>query len=350
MKNIFSIQALRGLAAAMVAMVHAQGLVGAYQPKHGIGPAWINAMDPQLCGQAGVDIFFVISGFVMALVTFRAHRQAGAPWAFLKKRIVRIFPAYWLWTLVMAGLLAFFPVLFQDRVFSLPELGLSLALLPYIPLPHNNSPVLPVGWTLSYEMYFYGLVAVGLWLPRLLFLIGLGCFFVVTTLMVPWPQPSAVSVLISSPLLWEFYAGLLLGDFYARGGRLPLWLCGLCVAAAVAYVVLLLGALEGWNRFMYWGLPALLLVTGVVFGEQASQWQVPRWMVALGDSSYSFYLSHLLVMPAIGKVLAVTGLMRLVPPDVLILLMLGGSVLAGWLLYLTTEMPMLRLLRGKLLK
>jgi len=204
-----SIQALRAIAAIAVVFCHAQGHLIGFQKKYGLGDAWLNLVDPFRVGQCGVDIFFVISGFIMALVTNDMHKRKGAIEDFAQKRLVRIFPPYWIWTFVMLFLLFFFPQFFSIRTFALKEAVLSLLLIPYSPSSANTSPVLSVGWTLSYEMYFYALVCVGLLFSRKQFIAGMGIFFLITTAIFP-QKHGPISNLTANTLLWEFYAGMLL--------------------------------------------------------------------------------------------------------------------------------------------
>ncbi|MDR2695874.1 MAG: acyltransferase, partial [Deltaproteobacteria bacterium] len=222
-----SIQALRAIAAIAVVFCHAQKLLGAYAGRYGLGDAWLNRIDPFLTGQCGVDIFFVISGFIMALVTNGMHGRKGAIGDFAQKRLNRIFPPYWIWTSVLLFFLFFFPQFFSTQTFVLKDAILSFLLIPYAPSGLNPSPVLAVGWTLSYEMYFYALVCIGLLFSRTAFIVGLGIFFLLATAVFP-QKHGPVSSLTANPLLWEFYAGVLLFEVYKAGARLPVML-SLCL-------------------------------------------------------------------------------------------------------------------------
>ena len=161
--KILSIQCLRAIAAALVALFHAQNQAAIYCAKYDLESALLNVVPTvRIFGASGVDIFFVISGFVMAYVT-RRHRGTFdyAP-IFLKKRVIRIIPIYWIWTSLFVIILLFAPHLFRNSVFELRGTIFSYLMLPYTPEGSYNAPVLPVGWTLWFEMYFYVLVACGL--------------------------------------------------------------------------------------------------------------------------------------------------------------------------------------------
>src|SRR5262249_55839896 len=105
-------------------------------------------------GHAGVDIFFVISGFVMAVTAGRANYPAGV---FLQRRIIRIVPLYWAATFFTAGLLLIAPGLFRDNVVTLKHFLLSLFFIPHVSpdSAHDLSPLIKIGWTLNFEMFFY---------------------------------------------------------------------------------------------------------------------------------------------------------------------------------------------------
>ena len=346
-KEINSIQVLRGIAALLVVIFHGQLLMDAYVQRYGLAPAWLNTQEAlRSLGQCGVDIFFVISGFIMAYITRGKAEQPGYAREFLRRRLIRIVPLYWFYTSVMAALLLLWPHLFSRATFDASALLLSYLFIPYTPAGANIAPVLTVGWTLSYEMYFYLLVALGLFFSRRQFLIGLGCFFSVCVLLhsrVSGPVP----MLLTNPLLLEFFAGYALGVAYTRGIRLPTWLALACMVCGVLLFYAGNAGVTEASRAWVLGPPALLLVAGSVFWEKNTGVLFPRWAIALGDSSYSLYLSHFLLLPGIGKVFAALGLVRAVPPDALILGMALCCCLGGYASYRLLELPVLHFLSKK---
>lgn len=335
-----SIQVLRAIAATAVVFAHAKGHLVGFKEKYGIDDAWLNIIDPLGTGQCGVDIFFVISGFIMAMVTRDVHQEPGAIKTFAQKRLVRILPPYWLWTFILLGLLRFLPQLFSVRTFEHREAVLSLLLIPFTPTGENTSPALVVGWTLSYEMYFYALVCIGLLFSRKVFIVGLGAFFLLTTAVFP-QNYGPISGLTVNMILWEFYAGVLLFEFFNAGKRLPVFL-------AVPFIFIAVGAFyyfaeEGISshRFIYWGIPALVLVAFFISLERGTNISFTKAVVLFGDSSYTLYLSHLITLPAIAKVFAVIGMHKLLPPDLQIVLYTTACVIVGCVLYVITEKPLL---------
>jgi exopolysaccharide production protein ExoZ len=111
-----SIQALRGIAAVMVTIFHA-------------GLRFDQSETTFRVGNAGVDIFFIISGFVMWTV---AARRPGGPFAFLRRRFVRLVPLYWFWTAALIAAWAVLPSAFPRMHPTVGHVALSLAFLPHM--------------------------------------------------------------------------------------------------------------------------------------------------------------------------------------------------------------------------
>lgn len=231
-------------------------------------------------GASGVDIFFVISGFVMAISYLGKTTMSVAEFAC--HRLIRIVPLYWSMTCLALIKLSFGVV---------REGGASVQITPafvitsFLFIPYKNSlgdtqPVLPPGWTLNYEMFFYLLFALALLLkidvakfltPVMLVLVGLGFFY-----------PAA----LFDAILVEFLAGLLLGYAVHRGFNMPTaWAC----LSGIFGIVFLF--LHG-PRVATWGLSAFFIVQCFVMLE--GKIKVPASLIKLGDISFSLYLSHYL--------------------------------------------------------
>ena len=155
--KLSGIQILRGLAASLVVILHILASMDSYYHTNLIDSL------PSLASflESGVDIFFVISGFIMFAVTKNKFGQ-GYAWTFIKKRIFRVLPLYWAFTFFYVGLLLTIPSAFQTSSFDLHKLIQSLLFIPH----YNNSgdamPVVSLGWTLNFEMYFYLCFAIAL--------------------------------------------------------------------------------------------------------------------------------------------------------------------------------------------
>jgi len=341
-----SIQVLRAIAAIAVVFFHTKTINLA--PTYDFGNAWLNRVDPFNTGQCGVDIFFVISGFIMAMVTNGRHKRKGAFWDFLQKRFIRIIPPYWLWTLFLLFLFMLFPHL-SKRTFECREAILSLLLVPYTPSMAEFSPILSVGWTLQYEIYFYALVGFGLFFPRKNFIVGMGIFFLMTTAFLP-QRYGPLSRLMADTILWEFFAGVLLFELFKTGKSLPIKLSIVfSILAITAFYYFAEKAITS-SRFIYWGIPALSLVASFISLEKKISLRIPNILVFLGDSSYTLYLCHIIILSAITRFFVLVGLNKTLPPDVIIILFTTISIICGCILYVISEKPILDYLMNKRIK
>ncbi|WGR92798.1 acyltransferase [Bradyrhizobium sp. ISRA443] len=285
MARLLSIQYLRAFAAFGVVAFHAQGFT--------YGRTLV-------IGSAGVDIFFVVSGFVMWTVS--AYRTQ-TPAEFFVNRIVRIVPMYWFVTLSFVAAALVFPALFPRLVVSTTH---TLASLFFVPMrsPSNGEiwPVVVPGWTLNCEMFFYAIFALALFLEntrRLLFLAA--TLFVLILVGRLYTGDSPPIIFYTNPIMLEFPAGILLGRAFEQD-RLPRLRWGYVALAAG----LLLFAASAWlaidsPRVAVWGTPAFLVVAGVVIIEKNRSVRLVPVLALLGDASYSIYLTHTLTISAIGK-------------------------------------------------
>lgn len=318
--TVKSIQYLRGIAACMVLVYHLQYAVARLGY---VGP-WSMFLS------SGVDVFFVISGFIMWVTTADDRTPASE---FLRRRIIRIVPLYWLLTTCVLAHTLLSPQAMGNGLLTAPYVAASYLFFPAVhPTEGALWPLLIPGWTLNYEMAFYALFGVGLLLPaavRLATVSATLCALVAIPLLVPVPSLTAASF-YTSPRLLEFVWGMGLGTLFMNGIRLPIWAAVGCMVAGV--VGLVVGGL------LVSGGSALLLVTGVIMIERAgSMPQVPALRL-LGDASYSIYLSHDIVLPAVALLWLKTSLPRTA------FVTFGAvevvaAVGAGVLLYLWVEAP-----------
>ncbi|MFO1151891.1 MAG: acyltransferase [Alsobacter sp.] len=330
MRLLTSIQTLRAVAAIAVVFVHA-----GYDAARYSGNAWLE--EAGNLGQAGVDVFFVISGFIMFLTACRS--PTASPVTFVADRICRIVPLYWLVTLALLGLAM------AGRSIEHPspqDLAKSMAFLPVFNAKGEVSPFLPVGWTLVYEMFFYALLAVALAArPRHVALL--------TTALVllaaggtAWPGDVASWwTVYTSPILLEFVAGLWIGWAWDKGWRLPAPAGAVLAAMGLGLIVLLYGHSfrnEGWLRLLAWGVPAVCLVLGTLALE-GQTFVATRLGLLLGAASYSIYLIHPLVLIVLGRVWLVSGLAS---AFVIFVGSTLASIVAGVACHLLLEKPLVR--------
>ena len=316
MKKLYGIQYLRGAAAMGVVLYHATDRAG--------GTHFV-------IGAAGVDIFFVISGFIMWVIS--AERPM-TPAGFMKERFLRIAPTYWIATGVMVagGLLGLFPHL----VLTVRHVLASLFFLP-ARSPSNGHvwPVLVQGWTLNYEMFFYAVFAVALAFPgraRLPFMAAV--FGTLAVLRQVAGDDAFVLHFYGRPIILEFLAGALIGKLWLAEHRLR----GAAALACLGIALCGFAAVDlGWLPYETGVLApcACMTVAGIVSIEAAGRLRFVRALAYLGDGSYSIYLWHTLV---ISVVLRASGLLGL-PASAELPLCLAGGTLGGLIAYEVLERP-----------
>lgn len=310
-QQLEGIQYLRAIAALMVLVFHLTFYCGPLLRD-------IAARFP-----SGVDIFFVISGFIMLITSQRA-----TPLSFMRRRIIRIVPLYWVLTLVI--FVTAMPTLHRH---ALGELIKSLLFVPYLDIRGSGDrlPLISPGWSLNLEMYFYVLFALTLWAPlRRWAVVILGVLFTVL-IVCHDATPIKVAQFYMQPRIIEFWAGMALGWLYLRGGMKASPVLALA-AMAVGFGVLVASSLP-------FQVPAMLVVAGMICLEGAGQ--VPRWPLLgyLGDASYSTYLSHSAAIEVAYQLWRHTHLSgALFAPVGLI-----AAVCAGVLCYRYLETPLLTL-------
>ena len=297
MSELRTIQAARAIAANLVVFSHLFFVEAKYTAS-GILPAFT------LYGIAGVDLFFVISGFIMVAV---AGRDRG-PIEFLWRRATRIYPTYWLVSLMVLATTLIAPTFVNSSITTPISLWRSFLLIP-----DRTFPLLAVGWTLVYEMYFYLAFAIFLALRISVFtgLIAWGALILVIAATVPDQVASSpVLRVIVSPLTAEFMMGAFVGMLWRRR-RVPgalaagaVGLAGLIVSIVYIAPMLSLAAspyLDSW-RVIIFGIPVALIVYALIGLEQLYPSGRPaKLLVALGDWSYATYLIHVLIISAIGR-------------------------------------------------
>lgn len=326
--TLYGIQYLRAFAALAVVVFHAA-------ERSGFAFA---------IGAAGVDVFFVISGFIMWTISARERRT---PSRFLWARIERIVPLYWLATLFMiaAAFAGLFPTLRQELTW--PHVLLSLAFIPHFaPGSGQIWPVLVPGWTLVFEMFFYLVFAAGLVFSQRVQL-GLltGLFTALVAAGLVFKPSDALGLTITNPLVLEFVAGVWLAVLL-RGGRGGRGLPPLFALSAVALGLTVLLIVPFWGGLaerLSCLVGAVLCIAGVVSLDLRGATPNLRALRFLGDASYSTYLWHGVAVSAAAVLGGRLGL----SPWAVILVAVFGGLLAGAVSYLLIERPLAGLIRAR---
>ncbi len=280
--RLHALQYLRAVAAMAVVYSHAVIQVDAYQPYL---TEW---------GSFGVDIFFIISGFIMVFIS----KPTDTPKAFFINRIKRVVPLYWFFTLVMAAILLIAPSLFKTSVFNWQAFFTSLFFIPdySIANPTVIWPIVAPGWSLNYEMYFYLLFAISLSMLqayRIAFITAAILFVFALSHLID--SPSAIGEFYKDTIVFEFILGMLLAHMWKKGQTIPQWAAVLCIVGGFVVIFMQLDL----PRFFEFGVPAFFVVTGCVYLKTGAN----RFFLMLGDSSYALYLSHIFSFGVMRKVL-----------------------------------------------
>jgi peptidoglycan/LPS O-acetylase OafA/YrhL len=327
--KLISIQYLRAAAAAMVVMVH---LVGQLRRIGYAGP-WPEWMT------AGVDIFFVISGFVMWMTT-RTHPCGTI--GFFWNRLVRIAPLYWALTSVVAGLMIIFPSLVLSGRFEAHHVIMSYLFLPAVePFGGLIQPALEPGWTLNYEMYFYVIFGALLFLPERLLLLAVSTWLVASVCVGAFGPTDLMMQFYGAGIVLDFGFGMLLAAVFMRGWVLPSPLAWMALALGFGKLAFP-GLIDGPHWFVI-GLPALAIVAGAVALERRHGIRRMGSLLLLGDASYSIYLSHGMVLSAcfqITRKLGVSGGLFMTP--FFTLASCVAVVIVGLLVHFNIEKPLTR--------
>lgn len=274
-KHFNSIQALRGITALFVALEHVR---------------FLN------CGAFGVDIFFVISGFMVMFSTQKSTKH------FLGKRFIRIYPLYALVTIGTYFLLLLFPAMFQLTKAEPVSLVKSLLFIPFEISPGIIQPLVRVGWTINYEVLLYVLFALACRLShRYRGLICSGFLVILMVLAHTLPVDSIILTFYGDYILLEFIFGMLLyyvmSKVYVPLSQkkymvLPAYLCApaiLMLFGVLAYTKQNVPLIP-FGRAIYWGLPALLIVALTILAD--TKLTMPKPFVYLGNISFSIFLLH----------------------------------------------------------
>lgn len=305
-----------------------------------------------MSGAAGVDLFFVISGFIMLYTSSRYFGAPGAAGDFLKRRLVRIVPLYWLCTLAVVAL-ALTGAFYKSKLIAASNTASSLLFLP------TDNLILGVGWTLQYEMYFYLLFAACLafataWQTIIVLPLLLGTAWAASPLLPTEP----VRAFLANPIALEFSFGLWLAYGFVNG-KLPrfnpvlaaaLGVAGIGAASVIAVNFLSSGPIDTGGlaqeiRFFAWGVPALLIVYAGLHVKNVSG-GVGGILLLLGNASYSIYLTHALVMTAYAKALK-SGAGAHLPPLVLMALAAIVALAVGIATYKFVERPITEWLKNR---
>lgn len=302
-------------------------------------------------GPFGVEIFFVISGFIITHTSLDRFGRPGAIPVFANHRFWRVAPLYWIVT--SAYLLISFaaPNLLFKGYTSVAHTAASYVFLPWRHANGSMDPIYVAGWSLNFEMFFYVLFSLVLWLPRRIGLAVVAVVLVGLASLHPLAPANTALQFWSRPFILEFLVGVALAVLRLRlGARLPF--------VAFWPVVFLLLAASVVVFHMGWAYPSaqpltivlagLIVATAVLCHDAARQGPVLRALTAVGDSSYSLYLAHMFAVRIVIKMLEAAHVLHRLPWGVSWALSLLAALALGWASYRGLERGLIPAARRKL--
>jgi exopolysaccharide production protein ExoZ len=325
------IQILRFLAALAVVAFHALG-----SPPKGYEIPESTLTFALSYGGRGVDLFFVISGFVIFYAT---HSSKLTPAEFLRRRVERIAPLYFFVTFTVTILAITLPATFCTPDWYTPRHIIKS--LAFIAFTDGDMPVVYVGWSLEYEMYFYLATALLMALTRN---VWRNIVMIFSAAAIVGQIPGVATALgnyafFADPMILEFVLGVIVGSVFVNG-RIG-WPMPVAAACAIAAVLVT----DPTSRVILSGMPAACLVAAAAWASRKRidpSW-LERALARLGDASYSIYLAQVQTVSLAS--IAVAGLFPAIPP--LLLLMVTSSIVValGLALNILVERPLLKLCR-----
>lgn len=332
-----NLQVLRAVAALLVVLHHFL-LTNQNSGQGGIASFFYLAE----LGACGVDLFFCISGFVM--LASIAKKKGFSPKEFALARVVRIVPAYWVASTLYIILVALSHVkrsgldaTLAEAQFSPGFILSSYLLFPAVnPAANQIQPFLTQGWTLSYELYFYLLLMCAAVFAKTdsIKTSVLGSAFLAGGMLLFWNVGSVAGAFLSNSIVLEFVLGMLVFHVARRtkvlGG--PAIVLGFVLLAATVF-------LKVENRVLWWGVPSALILYGIVALEGVLL--PPKLLKAIGDASYSLYLTHGALTYVYGGLLQRGWFASETKQNIAVLAGTVAAVLLALVFYRFVEKPLL---------
>jgi len=303
-------------------------------------------------GSFGVDIFFVISGFVIAMVLTKKQNA----YEFFVNRVSRIVPLYWTLTTCLLLIAFLAPQLLNSTTANLENYAKSLLFIPYFKESGTLRPLLAVGWTLNYEMFFYFCIWIAIVFAQRYYL-QCTAFLVMSAYVIFgfYSEDRILSVFFRNPQLLEFLLGIFAFKLYEFRQQ-PVLPKPVAMAIAVSsYLFMAVAETNSLrlNGLLVYGIPSFILVLSMLdleemFASKPDCLAIRLWS-SMGDASYATYLSHFYVVEAVRKI----GFKKLqlidpyTPAGVFIILLL--SLLLGQMLYIFLDKPLSRYFKNRML-
>lgn len=333
MDTLNSIQAYRGFAAILVVLIHSHMTFEKFHSTSKLTSFFS-------FGHAGVEFFFVLSGFILYYVYFIKTKNSGIDLkSFLMKRFIRIYPLYWFITLAFLPLWLFKPGFGEPHQKEIQSLIFSLLLFPQTHPPH-----IAPAWSLIHEILFYIMFSVIILNRKIGFLFGAVWFSaIIVTNLNSSPPIFPLSFFLSKyNLLFGF--GIMAGILSSRY-RDTLNRYGIQIFLAGNALFLIIGMHEnylsdksdGIAHTWFFGLASFIIILGCTTKKVESFFSKKKIMLFLGEASYSIYLFHWFAVELVCKKLKDFGLLEIIPLDIAFFIVVFAGITGGSIVYLSAE-------------
>lgn len=338
-KKIQNLQGLRGIAVLLVVFFHMLLIERKYAQFDTIVP------NSFMIGVSGVDLFFLISGFVMVTVTRDIFQSQLEIWRFLYHRVTRIYPLYWFYSIIILCVFIVHPSWVNSNQGNQVNI-----LESFLLIPQNILPLVNVGWTLIHEIYFYIVFTALLFFPRKSLLYGLISWAIIIffgDIYLPWENSPFIKVYFH-PLTIEFIVGCLMAILYFKNSikgnanfialtSLTIWVIGYYLYKKTIGEFIP----SGWIRVLVFGVPCAFGLYAALLYEKNDGIIMPKWICKVGDYSYSIYLSHIIVLSVIGRFWSLFAFEGYWDNIFMLLIMSTSVVITGYISYRFIEKVML---------
>jgi len=350
--RINAIQGLRGIAALLVVSDHS--ILGFSEKTNLdlVGKDHLTYIAETL-GRHGVEMFFLISGFVMTVSSYEDFRRPKATSAFVWRRIIRIVPLYWLVTALAVAL-----ALWRGHFPSIGEVAKSLAFIPYENERGLFQPIVRRGWTLNYEMFFYALFAIALFQrPRRGLTAVISLLVLLTAIGRLWVTDKCAMASCSlmsfytQPIMLYFAGGIILGAIrlsLQHRNKMPAVRfdngLGMAIVLTAVYVAYVSNAAPSNVTYVV-GVIFCVLTTAfcALLEDTATGGRIGIIFLLVGEASYSIYMTHTIFVDPVSRLwFPKLGSLGIAP---YLAAMIVGTSLLGMLTFRYVERPTLRALR-----
>jgi len=343
-KNLQLIQVLRGVACILVALMHITVTFSETYQLSFLGNVF-------KFGGCGVDIFFVLSGFIITYSNRQYIANSSTIGKFVKKRIIRIFPIYWIIVSFFLLLQLLLPSFYRTHF----QLNPANIVSTYLLLP-NHKMINGVSWSLTNELFFYALFTLAILIPQKKYSLLLLLLYFIILLLLPLTSIAVtnrndLAGLVFFPMNIEFLLGIavaLLVDRFPNRWIDMFLITG--ISLFILFAIFNNSGLtlvnNGYNRVLIYGFPAFLIILALVKYELNNTIKVNKLFLLLGDASYSIYLFHLPIVAAFFKImvkLSVTNYSLLIFLSCILLFVI---CVIGVVIYRKIERPLIKWLNS----